>query len=134
MDYEINLLKEDDIDEYKNLLYQLNNYKEDILYSNPCIQKNIYILKIDDKIVCTAKLLIEHKLYEPVGHIEDVVTHSEYRNKGLGKYLIQYLLDVGIKEKGCYKVILSCKDDLCNFYTKCGLIRSGSAFTFYKKS
>ena len=132
MEYDISLLKENELQEYQDLLFQLNNYKEEFMLNDPCLERNIYVLKIDGKIVSSAKLLIEKKLYQSVGHIEDVVTHSMYRNKGLGKYLIKHLIDIGINKEGCYKVILSCKDELCDFYTKCGLERTGLAFSVYK--
>ena len=89
-------------------------------------------MKLNNKIVCTAKLFIEEKLYQPVGHIEDVVTDNEYRNKGYGKSLIKYLIDIATKDMNCYKVILSCKESLDNFYLNCGMTKTGSAFTVYK--
>ena len=32
----------------------------------------------------------------------------------------------------CYKVILSCEEKLDEFYTRCGLTKTGSAFSIYK--
>ena len=116
-----------DVDDYRQLLYEMNNYKKDIYISNI---DSIYVLKIGNKIVSTVKLFIENKIYEPVGHIEDVVTLKEYRGKGYGKQLIKYLLDIGINKHKCYKIVLNCKTDLDDFYTKCGMIKSGSSFQY----
>ena len=68
-------------------------------------------------------------MYQPVGHIEDVIT-----DKGYGKSLIKYLIDIAIKDMCCYKVILSCKESLDNFYLNCGMSKTGSSFTVYKWS
>lgn len=84
-------------------------------------------MKLNTKIVSTAKL------YQPVGHIEDVVTDNQYGNKGYGKSLIKYLINIATNDMNCYKVILSCKEELNDFYEKCGMTKSGSAFTIYKK-
>ena len=62
-------------------------------------------------------------MYQPVGHIEDVIT-----DKGYGKSLIKYLIDIATKDMDCYKVILS----LDNFYVNCGMTKTGSSFTVYK--
>jgi GNAT superfamily N-acetyltransferase len=43
---------------------------------------------------------------KPYGIIENVVTHSFYRNKGLGKFILVHALDHAWKN-GCYKVMLS---------------------------
>lgn len=126
---------EKNLEEYSQLLYQMNNYveKDKILELNEDVCKTIYIMKLNNKIVSTAKLFVEEKLYQPLGHIEDVVTDNEHRNKGYGKSLIKYLINVAIKDLNCYKVILSCKESLDNFYISCGMTKTGSSFTIYNK-
>ena len=54
-----------------------------------------------------------------VGHIEDIVTHSEYRGMNLGKLVIETLKFIGEKV-GCYKIILDCSEQNKAFYEKCG--------------
>ena len=132
--YITTLNTEDSVEEYARLLYQMNEYAQPNknLELSEDVSKTIYIMKLNNKIVCTAKLFIEEKLYQPVGHIEDVVTDNEYRNKGYGKSLIKYLIDIATKDMNCYKVILSCKESLDNFYLNCGMTKTGSAFTVYK--
>ena len=48
-----------DIDEYRQILYETNDYKKDIYNINI---DSIYVLKISNKILSTAKLLIENKI------------------------------------------------------------------------
>jgi predicted GNAT family N-acyltransferase len=119
----------EDINEYRKILYEMNGYKKNTYNMNI---ESIYVLKIGNKIISSAKLFIENKIYEPVGHIEDVVTINEYRGKGYGKQLIKYLIDNGLNIHKCYKIVLNCKTDLDNFYTKCGMIKTGSSFSVYK--
>ena len=131
--YITTLDSEKDLNEYSKLLFQMNGYSEEkniLLSKHVC--KSIYIMKLNNKIVSTAKLFIEEKLYQPVGHIEDVVTDNEYRNKGYGKSLIKYLIQIALNDMNCYKVILSCEEKLDEFYTRCGLTKTGSAFSIYK--
>ena len=62
-----------------------------------------------------------------------MVTDNQYRNKGYGKSLIKYLINIATNDMNSYKVILSCKEELNNFYEKCGMMRTGLSFTIYKK-
>ena len=123
---------EQDLDEYSSLIFQMNKYTEDIKNLNKKTCKSIYIMKLNNKIVSTAKLFIEEKLYQPIAHIEDVVTDNNYRNKGYGKSLIKYLIDIALKDMNCYKIVLNCEEKVGNFYSKCGMIKTGSSFSIYK--
>jgi glucosamine-phosphate N-acetyltransferase len=134
MIYNIELLNEKDVREYSDLLYQMNNYRKEIFANNITLDRNIFIIKDkNNKIISSAKLLIEPKLYEGVGHIEDVVTDKNHRGKGYGKMLIQYLIRKAFDEENCYKVVLSCDDKINDFYIRCGMRRTGSSFSVYKK-
>lgn len=42
-----------------------------------------------------------------VGHIEDFVVLEEYRNKGIGKQLYNYV-KILCEQNKCYKMILDC--------------------------
>ena len=77
----------------------------------------VYVMIEDDRIVATATLMLEHKLrYEkPKAHIEDVAVHKDYRGRGYGKKMVEHCIDVA-KKKECYKIVLSCKDHLIDFY------------------
>lgn len=96
--------------------------------------KSVIVL-IDGKIIGYGKIIIESKIhanFTKIGHIEDVITHKDYRNKGIGKIIINKLVDVG-KTHGCYKIVLFCKDDYRLFYEKCGFERSKNGMEKYIK-
>jgi len=79
------------------------------------------------KIIGSTTLLIEQKFIHEgglVGHIEDVVTHKDFRSMGVGKALMQKAIDAA-KDAGCYKVILNCSDENFPFYEKLGFRKHG---------
>ena len=93
----------------------------------------IYVIEEDNIIIGTIKLMIECKLHNNlrhVGHIEDVVVHKSYRNRGLGKLLIEYAKEISINHN-CYKIVLSCNKDNIEFYKRSGFIEKGSEMTIY---
>ena len=65
--------------------------------------------------------MYEHKIryYKPKAYIEDVAVSRDYRGLGLGKEIVEYCVGVAKKRK-CYKMVLSCKDDLVDFYKSLG--------------
>lgn len=84
-----------------------------------------YVAMLDDRVVGTASLIIEPKFINSggvVGHIEDVAVHQAYQQHGVGGRLIRHLLEVS-RERGCYKVILDCAEDVIPFYEKLGFRR-----------
>lgn len=89
--------------------------------------------KESGSIVGTGTLFIEDKFlrnYGKVGHIEDIVVHSDYRGYGLGKIMIEHLTKQA-KLAGCYKCILDCSDDNVGFYEKCGYVKKGAQMGAY---
>lgn len=120
----ITLLNTDTLDVYKNLLQEMNSYLGD----NPCMDtdsmNSVRLLYLNDELVGSGKLLIEQKLYQPVGHIEDIVISSKYRGRGIGKYLVKEL-DKLAKNTGCYKTVLVCKPELEDFYANSGFTYDG---------
>jgi dTDP-4-amino-4,6-dideoxygalactose transaminase len=130
---QITTLSINDIEEYSRLLIQLNNFYSINKNLSDNSLKSIYVIKLNDVIICSAKLVIEEKLYEPIGHIEDVVTDIMYRGCGYGKHLIKHLIDISFNNFCCYKIVLNCKDDLNDFYSSCGLTKTGLSFSKYKK-
>jgi len=57
-----------------------------------------------------------------IGFIENVITHEEYRGKGIGKKLMKMAVDYG-KANGCYKIVLlssTKRKEAHAFYQKCG--------------
>ena len=87
-----------------------------------------YIAVENEKIIGTATLIIEQKFIHgggKVGHIEDVAVQKDCQLKGVGKNLIEFLVEQA-KSKGCYKVILDCNDENVGFYEKCGFYKNGN--------
>ena len=81
------------------------------------------------KVLGFGSILIEYKIRGGVmGHIEDVAIHNQYQNKGIGKLIIDKLVEIG-KNKNCYKINLSCKKKNIIFYQKCDFLESGSTMT-----
>lgn len=112
---------------YIELLNHLNSYTNGTPVITDEMRQQIYVLNVAGKIVSSAKLVYEDKVYDPVGHIEDVVTLTEHRGKGYGKILVKYLCKLALTK--CHKVILSAKPELQKFYQDCGLEATGIAFT-----
>jgi len=82
----------------------------------------IVVAELDGKIVGTTTLLIEPKFIHRgglVGHIEDVVVDKNFQGQKIGEKIIKYLFEFA-KNRGCYKTILDCTDDVKPFYEKLG--------------
>ncbi len=82
----------------------------------------IVVAELDGKIVGTTTLLIEPKFIHGgglVGHIEDVVIDKNFQGQKIGEKIMKYLLEFA-KNRGCYKTILDCTDDVKPFYEKLG--------------
>jgi predicted GNAT family N-acyltransferase len=102
-------------------LISYQNQIDSLVYNLPeC--SHIYVSEQNDQIVGTIKVIIERKLYKEncyVAHIEDVITDQSVRGQGIGQHLVQFAINLA-KEKGCYKLVLTCKDSYIAFYGKCG--------------
>lgn len=64
---------------------------------------------------------LTHNL-RPYSVIENVVTHSDYRNKGFASALIEKASTIA-KDNDCYKIMLmtgSKKESTLRFYERCG--------------
>ena len=82
----------------------------------------IAVAELDGKIVGATTLLIEPKFIHKgglVGHIEDVVVDKNFQGQKIGEKIMKYLIEFA-KNKGCYKTILDCTDDVKPFYEKLG--------------
>ena len=82
----------------------------------------IVVAELDGKIVGSTTLLIEIKFIHGgglVGHIEDVVVDKNFQGQKIGEKIMKYLLEFA-KNRGCYKTILDCTDDVKPFYEKLG--------------
>ncbi len=82
----------------------------------------VVIAELDGKIVGATTLLIEPKFIHKggsVGHIEDVAVDKNFQGQKIGEKIMRYLLEFA-KNRGCYKTILECTDDVKPFYEKLG--------------
>lgn len=90
------------------------------IMENPNI--HTYVCELHGDIVGVATLHTLKKLIHGgshVGLIEDVAVAKRCAGKGLGKKLINKLVEVAEEQK-CYKVILNCAEHNIGFYEKCG--------------
>lgn len=100
--------------------------------------KNIkYFGAVDDgKVVATCYCAIIPNLtngVRPIGFIENVVTHKDYRLKGLARKVIDAATDFA-KSRNCYKVFLEsgvARTEAHKFYEKIGF-ETGSKKSFIK--
>jgi GNAT superfamily N-acetyltransferase len=76
------------------------------IQDNPGI--HYFVAEVDDRIVASCNLTVIPNLTRgtrPFGVIENVVTHAEYRRRGLGTALLHHALQAA-RSVGCYKVML----------------------------
>lgn len=84
-----------------------------------------YVVEVDGIVAGTATLYILEKLIHSggkVGIVEDVAVSEYARGLGLGKLLIDTLVEQAEKQN-CYKVVLSCAEHNVAFYEKCDFRR-----------
>ena len=131
----IRLLKDTDYNDYIELLHQLTTVGEVTQYNfidfidkqNQTVSNKTFVYEIDGKAVGCITCLIEQKLahsYKKVMHIEDVITHENYRGRNIATELLNYTKEYAIKNN-CYKVILDCNENNLAFYKKVGFTETG---------
>ena len=92
----------------------------------------IAVAELEGKVVGATTLLIEQKFIHNgglVGHIEDVVVDKNHQGQKIGEKIMKFLLDIA-NERGCYKTILDCTDDVKLFYEKLGFKQVASELRF----
>ena len=103
----------------KEVLYtDFEKYFDNIINQNSIV----YVAEFENKIIGTAKLLIEFKFTNnltKLGHIETVVINKKYRGHGIGKKLVSILIN-NAKKRKCYKISLCSSEKNKFFYIKCG--------------
>lgn len=107
---------------------QFNEY----LTQNKNAVKIIVVLsQNDNKVIGSGSIFKLEKLhYKPVGQIEDVVIDEKWRGYGLGKTIIEKLVEIAVNEFKCYKVILNCLDHNIGFYNRCNFNNSGNQMRY----
>ena len=79
------------------------------------------------KLIGSGTLFLQPKLShggKNIAQIEDIVIDNNYRNLGIGKNIILQLLERS-ENMNCYKIILSCSENLKNYYYKLGFNECG---------
>ena len=92
----------------------------------------IIIAELNGEIIGTTTLLVEPKFIHQggkVGHIEDVVVRKEFQGRKIGQKIIKFVLQIA-KNKGCYKTILDCSDDVKSFYEEIGIKQHSNELRF----
>jgi len=70
-------------------------------------------------IIGVASIHIIYKLSRTLGLIEDVAVDKNHRGKGVGKSIVEKLIEIG-KQKNCDKIILNTSEKNSKFYEKIG--------------
>ncbi|MUG95874.1 GNAT family N-acetyltransferase [Scytonema sp. UIC 10036] len=86
------------------------------------------VAELSNQLVASCNLTIVPNLTRgarPYGIIENVVTHSYYRQQGIGTQVLRYALNLAWKQQ-CYKVMLlsgSKREETLRFYEQAGFQR-----------
>ena len=93
----------------------------------------VFVAEVDGRLVSSCSLAIIPNLSRgarPFGVIENVVTHPGHRRVGLGRAVLQAVLNAGWGA-GCYKVTLatgSQREATLRFYEGAGFRRGGKTY------
>ena len=118
--------KEKDFSSVKNLLIDgfSKNFDNDINLNFINNQSNFGFVAINNEtIIGFASIHIIEKLNRRFCLIEDVVVDKSERGKGIGKLLIEHLINFS-KSKSCDKIILNSKESNIPFYNKLGFVQN----------
>lgn len=135
----ISELKKEDYHEYITLI---NNFRECNISKDEFINilekikinGNIYIYKIDNKIVGTITLMLEQKFIHNgaiYGYIEDLFVAETFRNLGIGSKLISFVIEKAKNIEKCRIIKLNSNHQLINYYKKKNFEKYG--YTMYLK-
>jgi glucosamine-phosphate N-acetyltransferase len=121
------IIPEDYYNGYTELMFEFSKYDKKISFeefaeyiSRRDMVRIIVAIK-DNRVVGAGSIFKLDKLhYNPVGQIEDVIITERYRGTGIGKQIIDRLVDLGLTKFHCYNVILNCLEKNRGFYNKCG--------------
>jgi GNAT superfamily N-acetyltransferase len=98
----------------------------DEILSDP--RQRLLVIELEGVLVASCTLVLIPNLTRggrPYGLIENVVTHADYRKRGIGRTLMQHALELAWSY-GCYKVMLQTgrKDEqIMRFYERAGFQR-----------
>jgi glucosamine-phosphate N-acetyltransferase len=126
---------EDYYNGYMDLMYEFTNYKHNLSYDDFVLYLNkmnintkiiVIYSKNEHKIIGSGTIFKINKLHNnPIGQIEDVIINNKFRGFGYGKLIINELINFGLNDFKCYKIILNCLDKNIQFYEKCNFQVAG---------
>lgn len=88
---------------------------------------DVYVVQDQEQIVATGSLVLERKFIHQGGlsaRIEDVAVRLDMQGHGYGTKLVQWLTNEAVKA-GAYKVSLTCKPSLLEWYRRLGYKTNG---------
>ena len=126
MIFDLTETKREHMDEVIQILKGISSYSPpkgsyDNIWATFNNQPDVYsrVAAYKGSVVGYGVIIVETKIRGgKVGHIEDIVTHSNFRLKNIGASIIKSLCEIA-NTKGCYKVTLHCKKEHVAFYEKC---------------
>ena len=128
--------------DYNNFYFLINQFKtthftkkefKKTLKKMKNSNTEIWILFSNNNILGSCTIFFEYKFIHNnsmVAHIEDLIISNQYRSKGMGKLLLNYLINYA-KNRECYKIILNCDDELVSYYTKNGFVKKSNGMALY---
>ncbi len=97
-----------------------NNFDKEINTTYLSDTSSVTLVSVDNNTITgVASLHIIKKLTRTLGLIEDVAVNENYRGKGIGKKLVEKLIEIA-SEKGCDKTVLNSSEKNSEFYEKIG--------------
>ena len=126
MNFQIETTRREHMEEVVELLKGLSPYspprdKYDSIWSSFNSQTNVYsrVAIHKDVVVGYGAIIIEEKIRGgKLGHIEDIVSHPNFRWQKIGGTIVKTLYEIAITNN-CYKLTLHCGNDQAGFYEKC---------------
>jgi predicted N-acetyltransferase YhbS len=90
----------------------------------------VYVATHEGSVVGTYTLIIDPKvarLGRPAGFLEDVAVAPGWDGRGVGTALVRHALEMA-RRADCYKVVLTCREGLVDFYARMGFYRSDECY------
>lgn len=101
---------------------QLNDGLKIVVDSQPRT-KYVFMAMQANECIGTAAVIIDDKESgRPAGLVEDVKTAESHQRRGVATWLLNQIEDF-CRDKGCYKLVLACRDEILPLYEQCGYKR-----------
>ncbi len=134
----IRKLNENDYENFKVLIndFRITEFTKDEFINRLNLVNNnseIWVIEYNKELISCGTIIYEYKFIRnlcKLAHLEDICVLNKYRNKGIGKILIDYLINIA-KNNNCYKITLYCDDTLEKFYSKSNFKKKGIQMAIY---